>query len=123
MATLISLCSKGDQCRGVHLGGTRVEAAQVKGPGSGPGTAQQVVVEGVERVGFAGMVDDVNAAAFEGVDVIPAELLRGPGVEELGVLVPLPDRPEFAPLLLVCGALLDSKSEGVASGATERDLR
>jgi hypothetical protein len=69
------------------------------------------------------MVDDVNAAAVEGADGIPAKPLRGLGVEELGVFVSFPNRPKFASLLPVRGALLDRKSEGVAIGATERDLR
>jgi hypothetical protein len=112
-----------NQRRSVHLGRARVEVDQVERPGGGPGTTQQVVVEGVERVGLAGMIDDVDAAAVEGADGIPAKPLRGPGVEELGVFVSFPNRPKLATLFLVRGALLDRKCEGVASGASERDLR
>jgi hypothetical protein len=44
-------------------------------------------------------------------------------VEELGVLVPLLDSPDFPMLLPVSSMLLDGECKGITSGTLDGDLR
>jgi hypothetical protein len=63
-----------------------------------------------------------DATDNKGADGVAAEALRGPSVEELGVLVAFDDGPKFPPLLRVGSASQDKLLQGGPAGDTKRAL-
>jgi hypothetical protein len=106
------------QRRPVDTSGTSVKGVEVESPTRGPSLAQEVGVEVEEEASFALVIDDVSDALVQGPDGAAAKPLRGAGVKELRVLVPLADGPVFAALFPESGPLLDGEGEGIPSKVT-----